>query len=175
MNDPRHSEDVELEDDPLGSIVPEPTAGFDGALFEPSLQGAKQERPSTYGRVPWRVDNLFFVGFFGGPLAAGAIGWINAGRLLVPRRRRMLIAAIVVSSVTAWAVLLYLNLLPFGRARALNIAFGVPTGLLVTHVQQREANVYSGHPQSLWWTGLAAVIAGIVATAILVGAGAPAP
>ena len=54
-------------------------------LFAPTLsQTARTELPP--GEKPWRLNSQFYVAFFGGPLAAGTIGYLNGKRLGVPGR-----------------------------------------------------------------------------------------
>jgi hypothetical protein len=77
-------------------------------LLSPSLTGSKR-RQLPAGERPWRLGSQFYVAFFGGPLAAGAIGYVNAKRLGLPGPRLTAIAAIGVAcfigAVTAAVVL----------------------------------------------------------------------
>ena len=143
-------------------------------LLSPSLtQPARRELRE--GEKPWRLGSQFYVSFFGGPLAAAAVGYLNAGRLELPRDRR---AAIVAAGVVGFAVAIVVALTvesEWTRPRFLLLA----TGLLAysaTYQLQRSADRLYGLGRdeesaydSLWQTGLAVVlVAGIASAAVLV-------
>jgi hypothetical protein len=58
-------------------------------LLRPTLQDQRRT-----GARPWRVESQVYVGFFGGPLAIGAIAFLNSHRLGVPGNGRARISAI---------------------------------------------------------------------------------
>jgi hypothetical protein len=66
--------------------VSEQSPERDADLFSPSLtRSVRRDLPA--GSRPWRLASQFYVAFFGGPLAAGAIGLLNGKRLGLPRER----------------------------------------------------------------------------------------
>jgi hypothetical protein len=73
-----------------------------GDLFEPSLQ-AEVPAHARAERRPWRFAHQFFVAILGGPLAMGAIAYLNAGRLGLGGRAR---GAILAAALAAGAAVL---------------------------------------------------------------------
>lgn len=55
-------------------------------------------------RGPWRLDSQFWVAFFGGPVAAGALAWVNAGRLRLSPARRIAVLSIAAGALVLEAV-----------------------------------------------------------------------
>ena len=62
----------------------------DDDLFSPSL---RDRAAIPAGARPWRLSSQFYVAFFGGPLAAAAIGVVNGRRLGLGTGRLVGIAA----------------------------------------------------------------------------------
>jgi hypothetical protein len=68
-------------------------------LFRASLAGY-----SAPDKRPWRLESQFWAAFFGGPVAAGALAWVNAGRLRLSRARRIAVLSIAAASLVLQAV-----------------------------------------------------------------------
>jgi hypothetical protein len=68
-------------------------------LFRASLAGY-----SAPNKRPWRLDSQFWVAFFGGPVAAGALAWVNAGRLRLSPARRIAVLSIAAGALVLEAV-----------------------------------------------------------------------
>ena len=106
----------------------------DADLFSPSLtQSVRRELPA--GSRPWRLDSQFYVAFFGGPLAAGAIGVLNGKRLGLSRERLSAIGGIGVAGFVAVAVVAVL--LDIGtRGRIVLAVAGVASFLVARELQK---------------------------------------
>ncbi len=136
-------------------------------LLAPSLQHHPERSPS---RPPWRVGSQFWVAFFGGPLAVGAIAWLNAGRLgLAPARRHAVLALSLLTFVLLMCGLAWsLGSLEPDRGRGALLrravqAAGVLLYLALAWLQRagdRRHQAFGGAYASLWKPGLAAVLAG---------------
>lgn len=61
-------------------------------LFTPTLADYRP-RPADAPR-PWRLGSQFYTAFFGGPIAAAAVGCLNGRRLGLGRGRLLAIAAV---------------------------------------------------------------------------------
>jgi hypothetical protein len=144
-------------------------AGFGGdELLTPSLQHLPGGLAAA--RRPWRVGSQFWVAFFGGPLAVGAIAWLNAGRLGLPASRRR--AVLAVSSLAFVALLgglgWSLAALEQEAGRRLLLrravqASGVLVYLALAWLQRtadRRHQAFGGEYASLWVPGLLAVLGG---------------
>jgi hypothetical protein len=108
----------------------------DSDLFQPSLTGVDHSAPATEGR-PWRLGSQFYVAFFGGPLAVGAIAVINATRLRMPDRKRLLLLGIALAGfVVAVAVALLAGDRLSGSVRLVSTAAGIATSGLLYVVQR---------------------------------------
>jgi hypothetical protein len=150
-------------------------------LFRASLVGyvAPAERP-------WRLEPQFWVAFFGGPLAAGALAWVNAGRLRLQPARRIAIlwiaAGALVLQVVAAAVLAAADIASatgdgYGRIVGLTVQGGgavahpflhrvQSSGDRVFRLARREAEY-----AALWRPGLlAVVVGGVIGFALAWGA-----
>lgn len=137
-------------------------------LLAPSLQHLPEGGPP--GRSPWRVGSQFWVAFLGGPLAVGAIAWLNAGRLGLPASRRhamlsLAIGALVVLLVGLGWVLATPDSDPGPRAplRAAVQAAGVLVYLALAGLQRtgdRRHQAFGGDYAPLWGPGLLAILAG---------------
>jgi hypothetical protein len=68
-------------------------------LFRASLAGY-----SAPNKRPWRLDSQFWAAFFGGPAAAGALAWVNAGRLRLSPARRIAVLSIAAGALVLEAV-----------------------------------------------------------------------
>jgi uncharacterized membrane protein len=143
-------------------------------LLTPSLtQSALRELPP--GRKPWRLGSQFYVSFFGGPLAAAAVGFMNADRLELPRDRR---AAIVAAGLLGFALAIALLLTvdsEWTRPRFLLAVTGVLAYAVVHRLQHAADRRYAlgrddeSAYDSLWQAGLAIVlVAGLASAAVLV-------
>jgi hypothetical protein len=130
----------------------------DDELFAPALAGVVDELPEE-GDRPWHLGSQLYVGFFGGPLAAAAIAWLNAERLGVTQKGRLAIAA---AGVAGLAGAIVAAVLVGGDSIRLFLA---PTGLAAAAaarpVQAKADRRYAfrhGKYDSLWGPGLAAVV-----------------
>jgi hypothetical protein len=129
------------------------------------LTGSRR-RELPAGERPWRLGSQFYVAFFGGPLAAGAIGYVNAKRLGLPGPRLTAIAAIGVACfVGAVAVAVALADTDAGRGPRLMLAVAGVVAYLGVRELQKEADRLYGLTRddeqaydSLWGPGLAAVV-----------------
>src|SRR5688500_11026059 len=74
----------------------------DDDLFTASLAGGRRSVPPP-GRRPWRLGSQFYVAVFGGPVAAGLVGYLNAKRLGLPAGRLAAIAGIGAAALLAVA------------------------------------------------------------------------
>lgn len=148
-------------------------------LFEPTLQD--HVGPTE---PPWRLDSQFFVAFFGGPLAIGAIAYLNAGRLGMPPARRYPILWIAAGAVAAEIALLVvlsatgtLEGLEAGSSpiRLINQGAGVVAYPFIRRVQRSADRVFQlSHEDedygSLLGPGLlAVVVGGLVGIGIVLG------
>ena len=124
---------------------------------------------------PWRLESQFWVAFFGGPLAAGAIAHLNAGRLGLSHARRSAVLGIVLAALVLEVVAVYVLAAPDVAAaigdrsgRALGLAVqgaGVAAYPFLYRVQRRGDRIFRlGHTEmdysSLRRPGLLAVVAG---------------
>lgn len=143
-------------------------------LLTPSLtQSGRRELPP--GRRPWRLGSQFYVSFFGGPLAAAAVGFLNADRLELPRDRRAAIVAAGVAGFAAAVALLLAVDSEWTRPRFLLAATGVLAYAVAYRLQRTADRRYAlgrsddSAYDSLWRTGLAIVlVAGLASAALLV-------
>ena len=138
---------------------------YDDDLLAPSLTQSERHHPPA-GERPWRLGSQFYVAFFGGPLAAGAIGYLNGRRLGLPGARLGAILAIGVAGfLAALAVAVVFVDTEAGRGPRLMIAVaGVAAFLGVRALQKDADRRYSVSLEdeqaydSLWAPGLAAVL-----------------
>jgi hypothetical protein len=130
----------------------------DDELFAPALAGVVDELPEE-GDRPWHLGSQLYVGFFGGPLAAAAIAWLNAERLGVTQKGRLAIAAAGVAGLAAAVVA---AVLVGGDSIRLFLApTGLATAAVARPVQSKADRRYAfrhAKYDSLWGPGLAAVI-----------------
>lgn len=143
----------------------------DDELFSPSLRDRVEVPP---GRRPWRLGSQFYVAFFGGPLAAAAIGVLNGRRLGIGDGGLLAIAA--AGLVALGLALVLASSLDTGdaRPRFIFVVAGVATYFVVRQLQKTADDRYRrGRPDeqvydSLWAPGLAAVlVCGIVSLAAI--------
>ena len=142
-------------------------------LLQPRLQGVRRKTLAE-GERPWRLGSQVYVAFFGGPLAAAAVGYLNAGRLGLPRERR---AAIVAAGLVGFAVAIVVALTvesEWTRPRFLLLATGLLAYSATYRLQRAADRLYGlGRDEetaydSLWQTGIAIVlVAGIASAAVL--------
>lgn len=148
-------------------MTPVPSPGED-ELFAPTLQD-EAARPAGAPR-PWNVGSQFWVAFLGGPLAVGAIAWLNAPRLgLTPTRRRWMLVA----SLAAFALALgIVGWIAAGTAREAGLpaytrripqVTAVALYLLLALLQKpgaRRYEAFGGEYASLWRAGFLAILGG---------------
>ena len=139
-------------------------------LLEPTLD-RHRARPEDAPRV-WRLGSQLYVAFFGGPLAAAAVGFLNGKRLGLPAGRLALIVAIgAVGLVAAGAVGASLG--GDVSPRFLLIAAGVASYLGIRELQKHaDRRLRAGRDEdeiyaSLWIPGLLIVVVCGLASALL--------
>jgi len=132
-------------------------------LLSPALAGVEYELP-VEGRRPWRLSSQLYVGFFGGAIATTVIAWMNATRLGLSQRDRLLIAGVGVVALLAAAVAVFV-LDPDGNRRIrLIVSFtGIATAAAQRLLQAKADRRYGfrhgeGAYDSLWVPGLIAVL-----------------
>ncbi len=145
--------------------TPHDHSEYDDDLLAPSLtQSERRELPE--GERPWRLSSQFYVAFFGGPLAAGAIGYLNGKRLGLPSTRLGAMLGIGVAGFVAIlvAAVLLTDTEAGSRPRILIAVAGVAAYLAVREVQKDADRLYGislsddQAYDSLWAPGLAAVL-----------------
>ena len=144
--------------------MPEGQSEHDDTLLSPSLTGSSR-RQLAAGERPWRLASQFYVAFFGGPLAASAIGYVNAKRLGLPGTRLGAILAIGVACfAAAVAAAVALADAESGRAPRLVLAVAGVVAYLGARQLQKDADRLYGLNRdeeqaydSLWGPGLGAV------------------
>lgn len=149
-----------------GASTPRPAGDDD--LFAPSLQ----HHAGTAARRPWRLGSQFWVAFFGGPLAVGAIAWLNAGRLGLPAPRRRAIVALAAGTFLLLAAGMTWALLSLGldAQRRMLVRRSVQVGSVVLYLAlvwlqrpfDRRHQAFDGEYARLWVPGLLAVLGGAV-------------
>jgi len=143
----------------------------DDDLFTPALQERRFEVPAE-GERPWRLGSQLYVAFFGGPLAAGAIAWMNADKLDVKWRDRRLIVAAAVAGLVAVVVAAFFVDGSSPLRLAVRIAGVVAWGPM--YLAQRSADrVYAMYApddayDSMWGPGLACTLGFGLLTALVV-------
>jgi hypothetical protein len=142
-------------------------------LFAPSLGGGRAPVPPA-GERPWRLGSQFYVAFFGGPIAAGLVGYLNGRRLGLPSPRLAAIAAVGLASLAAVAVAVAVVGESENRSlRLLSAVGGIVAYLGIRQLQQDADRRYGvgRHDDesydSLWLPGLGIVLLGGVAAAIV--------
>lgn len=143
----------------------------DDDLFTPSLSDRAEVPP---GSRPWRLGSQFYVAFFGGPLAAAAIGVVNGRRLGIDLGRLVAIATAGLGALClAVAVAASLDS-EDASPRWILVPAGVATYFVARQLQKAADDRYRrGRPDdqvygSLWGPGLAAVfVCGIVSIAVV--------
>lgn len=151
----------------------------DDDLFTPSLKGVRRDSLPGTAR-PWRLSSQFYVAFFGGPLAAAAIAWLNGGRLGLSDARRLAIAGIGAAGLLVTLLLMVaIDPATDGSIRLVVIVVGVVCYLATRELQKPADRVYAaGRDQaayaSLWLRGIATALVCGVATGVAVAAAASA-
>jgi ABC-type enterobactin transport system permease subunit len=139
------------------------TSPDEDELLRPALAGVEHELPVP-GRRPWRLSSQLYVGFFGGALATTVIAWLNATRLGLPQRDRLLIAGVGVLGLVAAAVAVLV--IDPGSVQPIRLVLGVSgiaTAALQSPLQKNADRRYGfrhgeGSYDSLWVPGLVAVL-----------------
>ena len=141
-------------------------------LFEPTLQekaspGAGEAR-RVGGPAPWNLGSQFWVAFFGGPPAIGAVAWINAGRLGLSSGVRAMIVGLSVIAWGGWAEAVAaqrMGMLDRSWGRLVFRGIAVILYLVLAGMQRkadRQWRMFGGGGEyaSLWKAGTIAVLAG---------------
>ena len=139
----------------------------DDDLFTPTISTAR--RPGALAK-PWKLGSQFWVAFFGGPIAAGVIAFLNGRRLaLTDRKRRLMLATGAAGFFVGIGAAAALKGLDLGGtpARLGNQIAGVLAYLVLYRLQRPADRVYVFYGSeekdedeaydSLWGPGLAAV------------------
>jgi len=134
-------------------------------LFTPTIR----ERPAS-GRPPWRPDSIMYPAFFGGPLAATALGLMNGRRLGLTAGPLTVIA---LAGAAAFAARLAITAAFDGRSgiRFIGAVAGVLVWLVVLGFQRRPFRAFTlgdREPASLIGPGFAALLVGALVEAAAV-------
>ena len=146
-------------------------------LFTPTLTQSER-RLLPAGKRPWRLSSQFYVAFFGGPLAAGMIGYLNGKRLGLPRARLVAILAVgAVGFLAALSAAIVLVNAEAGRGPRLMIAVAGVAAFLAARELQKDADQLYGMNRgeeqaydSLWAPGLGVLfVFGFFSNAVIAG------
>ena len=138
-------------------------------LLQPTLAG-HERRPSP--SRPWRLGSHVYVGFFGGPLAVGAVAAYNSVALGMPRSARLAIAAIALAAEAVFVAFVVAT--GTDETRLVSIIVGLAAFGGVYLLQRSADRVYHYHADdddpyaSLFVPGLIAVIVARVVEAVLI-------
>lgn len=146
-------------------------------LFAPTV--ADTQRPGAMQR-PWRLDSQFWVAFFGGPIAGGAIAYLNARRLGIRDRRLGVIVVAALAGLGAACAIAYgFAAADLGAGARLATQMGGVLSYAPFYRLQRSADrIYTFYGDggeeeaydSLWGPGLVSVfVAGIPSVALVGG------
>lgn len=114
----------------------------DADLFSPSLtQTARRDLPA--GSRPWRLNSQFYTAFFGGPLAAGLVGYLNGKRLGLSQGRLWAIAGIGIAGFVAAAIAGAAFLDTSGHGRGLVVISGIVALLGIRELQKDADRLYA--------------------------------
>jgi hypothetical protein len=125
---------------------------------------------------PWRLGSQFWVAFFGGPLAAALVGYLNGSRLGIPERAKRWMVAAGIGGL-GLAVALAVAIVSFDvdvGARLANQMAGVVTYGATYKLQRSGDRVYQFYGEdeeaydSLWGPGLALVLGAGIPSALLI-------
>ncbi|GLI01906.1 hypothetical protein [Phytohabitans aurantiacus] len=134
-------------------------------LFNPTIR----EQPAP-GKPPWRPESILYPAFFGGPLAAAALGLLNGGRLALPAPHLVAIGA---AGLVGFGARLAIAASVEGNApvRYGAVIAGILVSLVVLAFQRKPFRAYTyrgGEPASLVAPGIGAAIGFGVLEAILI-------
>jgi hypothetical protein len=133
----------------------------DDELLRPTL--SERSAPVAGAEQPWRLGSQVYVAFFGGALAVAAVAGVNARRLGMDRVALALIAGLGLAGLGGTVALaLAVDDLPaYGRRAVALAAWG---GMWLLQRSPDRSFAYHARAEepyaSLWWPGLAAVLAG---------------
>jgi hypothetical protein len=147
------------------------TTRGDEDVFEPSLAGYREAEER-----PWRLGSQVYVAFFGGVLAVTAIAWLNARRLGLGERERLLILLVGAAGlVAALLVPIVRDEDPADAYRLTSRIIGVVAFGGLYLIQRAADRVHGAFGEddddayaSLWGPGLAAVVIGGIIQAVIV-------
>lgn len=144
----------------------------DAELFTPSLtQTTRRDLPA--GSRPWRLSSQFYTAMFGGPLAAGLIGYLNGKRLGLSQERLWAIAGVGIAGFVALAIVSAALLDTSGRGRGIVAVAGLVCYLGVRELQKDSDRLYGLDRDddeaydSLWNPGLVIALAFGIGQAVL--------
>jgi hypothetical protein len=145
----------------------------DDDLFSPTLVGLRRHAPEP-GERPWRLTTQLYVSVFGGPIAAGLIGYENGKRLGLPVGRRLAIVGIAFAALLGVAVAASaIGSESTGPLQLSSMVAGVAAYLPIRELQKdadlryRAGRNTDASYDSLWRLGIGAVVVGFVFTAIV--------
>jgi peptidoglycan/LPS O-acetylase OafA/YrhL len=145
-------------------------------LFTPSLAGGRRAVPAA-GRRPWRLGSQFYVAVFGGPIAAGLVGYLNGKRLGLPPRRLAAVAGIAAAALVAVAIVAAVVAANANEDRPLRLVSMVGGAAAYVGIRQLQKDADRRYGvgrsedesyDSLWLPGLGiALVGGIVAGIVI--------
>jgi hypothetical protein len=134
-------------------------------LFQPTISQAP--RPTV---PPWRPESILYPAFFGGPMAAAALGFLNGRKLSL---RPGALGVIVAAGLAGFVARAFVTSLMDGTSgtRVIGAAAGVLVWLVVMAFQRRPFRIFlynDGEPASLVGPGIAAAVGFGVLEAIII-------
>jgi hypothetical protein len=123
---------------------------------------------------PWRLMSQAYVAFFGGVISTTVIAFLNARRLgVAPDKRRLILLAGAVGLIVAAVVIALVDSSTVSGVRVAIRVVAVVTCLAQLRIQRPMDRAFQLRGQdyrSLWLPGLAAVVGGGIAEALLLAA-----
>jgi hypothetical protein len=148
-------------------------------LFTPSLAGGRRGVPAP-GRRPWRLGSQFYVAVFGGPVAAGLVGYLNGKRLGLAGGRLAAIAGIGAVALVVVAAVAAVVAQRSDESRPLRLVSMVGGAAAYVGIRQLQKDADRRHGigrsddesyDSLWLPGFGiALLGGLAAAIVILGA-----
>jgi hypothetical protein len=148
-------------------------------LFTPSLAGGRRAVPPP-GRRPWRLGSQFYVAVFGGPVAAGLVGYLNGKRLGLPQGRLAAIAGIGAAALVVVATVATVVAQQSDESRPLRLVSMVGGAAAYVGIRQLQKDADRRYGlgrkddesyDSLWLPGFGiALLGGLVAGIVILSA-----
>ena len=147
-------------------------------LYTPTLSDVPAQ--AVDAPRPWRLASQFYVAFFGGPLAAAAVGYLNGKRLGLARDRLLAIVGIGVAALAVTVAAVAFGRGSGGATRLVSQASGVVAFLAIRELTKSADHRYAIRVRGddayapLWRPGIAIVlVCGIVTGLVFVAVLAP--